>query len=303
MCQGLAAARWRADDLPLPAIQDAEGAAVPLGMEVWDAHVHVFPPRVFEAIWRWFERHAWAVRYQLHADQTIRYLQDRGVTRMVGLHYAHVPGMARSLNAFVAELAGRHPALIPFGTVLPGEPEAEAIVEEAFTEHGLAGLKLHCHVQQFSPVDPSLRAVYRACERHGKPLVIHAGREPALPGYAADIHALCNVRFIRAVLERHPELKLVVPHLGADEIPQYGELLDAFPNLHLDTTMMLADYFPDRPPEDFVGRYADRLLYGSDFPNLPYAWDRELKRLAGMGLAPEALKAITSGNLEKLLAT
>lgn len=301
MCQGLAASAWNQMDLPLPALDDPEGSAVPAGLEVVDMHVHLFPPRVYEAIWRWFEQHAWPIRYKLYAEETIAYLKARGVKKMTGLHYAHVPGMARELNRFASELGSRHPEVWAFGTVLPGEPEAEAIVSEAFEELGLFGIKLHCHVQQFAPDDSRLDGVYRVCARLGKPVVIHSGREPSLPGYKADIHKLCSVGAMRRVLERHPDLTVVVPHLGADEIPEYGELLDAFPGLWLDTTMMLADYFPQKPAAEFIAKYADRLLYGSDFPNLPYAWDRELRRLVEMGLDEGQLRAIASGNAWRLM--
>jgi hypothetical protein len=300
MCQGLAAAAWKGLNLPLPRLDDPEGDSVPAGLEVFDAHVHVFPPRVIEAIWRWFESHAWGIRYKLHAAETIAFLQARGVTKMTGLHYAHVPGMARSLNQFAAELGREHDALVPFGTVLPGEPDAAAVVEEALGELGLRGIKLHCHVQQFAPNDRSLDEIYRVCARFGRPLVIHAGREPALPAYKADVLAICHVDFMRDVLKRFPELTVVVPHLGADEIPQYGELLGEYPNLYLDSTMMLAEYFPDRPTAAFLARWSDRIMYGSDFPNLPFAWDRELKKLVGMGLERPALEAIAGGNARRL---
>jgi predicted TIM-barrel fold metal-dependent hydrolase len=286
--------------LPMPAVGDEEGARTPEGYDVVDFHVHLFPPRVYEAIWRWFETNAWPIRYPLYADETVEFLSARGVSRMVGLHYSHVPEMARVLNRFAAEVAMRHANVDAFGTVLPGEANAEAIVEEAFAL-GLKGLKLHCHVQQFAADDARLDPVYRLAARHKKPVLIHAGREPALPAYKGDIQALCSVGAMRRVLERHPDLTVVVPHLGADEIPEYGELLDAFPGLWLDTTMMLADFFPQQPPDDFIERYAHRLLYGSDFPNLPYAWDRELKKLTGLGLPDDKLTAILSGNALALL--
>lgn len=301
MCQGLAAASWNAMSLPLPALGDAEGDAVPEGLTVIDSHVHLFPPRVYEAIWRWFKTNAWPIRYPLFADETIAFLRARGVKRMVGLHYSHVPGMARALNAYAAELAGRHPDVSAFGTVLPGEPDAEAIVEEAFAVHGLRGLKLHCHVQQFAPDDKRLDGVYRLAAQYGRPIVIHAGREPALPAYKADIQKLCAADAMRRVLERHPDLTVIVPHLGADEIPAYGDLLDAYPGLYLDTTMMLADFFPQRPTAEFLARHATRILYGSDFPNLPYAWDRELKKLVAMGLPDEAVVAIAAKNAQRVL--
>ena len=55
----LAASRpWRDAGLsmPLPALQDEEGPRLPEGLPpVVDSHVHLFPDRVFEAVWRWFD--------------------------------------------------------------------------------------------------------------------------------------------------------------------------------------------------------------------------------------------------------
>ena len=59
-------------------------------------------------------------------------------------------------------------------------------------------------------------------------------------------------------------------------------MLLKYDNLWLDTTMTLADYLPmDYFPELSEMR-ADRIIFGTDFPNLPYAWDREIKRLVGL---------------------
>lgn len=41
---------------------------------------------------------------------------------------------------------------------------------------------------------------------------------------------------------------------------------------------------------------ADRVMYGSDFPNIPYAWDRELKKLQKAGLTADELERITYKN-------
>lgn len=280
----------------MPAVGDLEGAHTPPGLRVVDAHVHLFPPRVYEAIWRWFETNAWPIRYKLQAADTIRFLESRGVQRIVGLHYAHVPGMARALNRFAAELAAEHPIVWPLGTVLPGEPDAEAIVVEALEKLGLKGLKLHCHVQQFAIDDTRLDAIWRVCMRNRATVVVHAGREPALPANRTDMHAVCSAAATRRLLTRFPELRLVVPHLGADEIEPYFALLKDFPNLWLDTTMMLADFFPQSVAVERLAAHADRLIYGSDFPNLPYAWDRELVKLVALGLPPDALQALAGDN-------
>jgi hypothetical protein len=53
----------------------------------------------------------------------------------------------------------------------------------------------------------------------------------------------------------------------------------------LDTAMILADYLPCKNIPRLDQLRIDCILYGSDFPNIPYAWDRELKKLAAMNLS------------------
>ena len=78
------------------------------------------------------------------------------------------------------------------------------------------------------------------------------------------------------MLKDHPTLKLCVPHLGADEFDAYARLLERYDNLWLDTTMAVAGYFPMALPARLLHVRPERILYGTDFPNIPYAWDREL---------------------------
>lgn len=300
MCEGLVESLWQSGTFPLPALEDAEGPGLPGDLEVIDAHVHLFPPRVYEAIWRWFEAHAWPIRYRLYAEETIGFLLDRGIKRIVGLHYSHVPDMARTLNRYAAEIAAAHPEVWALGTVLPGEPDAEAIVKEALGPLELRGIKLHCHVQKIAPDDPRLEPIFRLCAEAKRPVVIHSGREPSSPAYGFNAHRMLSVGAMRRVLERHPDLTVVVPHLGADEIEAYAALLGEFDGLYLDTTMMLAGYFPQRPPDGLLQRWGHRMLYGSDFPNLPYAWDRELVRLQEMPLDLGTRSALLAGNARKL---
>ena len=261
-------------------LTEPEGERIPGGLRVFDAHVHLFPDRMFDAIWRWFDAYAWPIRYRLYAEQVVEFLLARGVSRFTGLLYAHKPGMARDLNRFMAELARAHSQLVPLGTVYPGEPDAEAVVREALAL-GLRGIKLHCHVQKVAPNDPRLDPVYALCAAARVPVLIHAGREPSFAAYGVDTRKLCGADQVDDVLRRHPALTLIVPHLGADEFGAYAVLLARHPNLWLDTTMAIGGFLEageggaDTPGKLFP-RHADRLLYGTDFPNIPHAWDREL---------------------------
>jgi uncharacterized protein len=294
------AAAARRFELPLGRLADLEGAAVPSHLPaVIDAHVHLFPPRMFDAIWRWFETYGWPIRYRLYAEETIEFLIARGITHMIALHYAHKPGMARSMNSFMADLVRQRPEVTGSATVYPGEDQASEILREGFAA-GLRAVKLHCHVQCFAPDDARLSEVYQACIDADVPLIMHAGREPSSPAYKVDTHAVCNAVRTREVLKSFPKLRLLVPHLGADEFEEYEQLLEQYDNLWLDTTMMLGGYFEMTPTARILTMRPERLLYGTDFPNLPYAWDRELQRLTTAGLSEPSLPAVLAENAIRL---
>lgn len=290
----------RGISLPMPGLDDEEGPRLPESLPpVVDAHVHLFPDGVFEALWRWFDQNIWPVRYKLKTPEVIDFLLSRGVSRLVALHYSHKPGMARVLNDYVAALAASEPRVLGLATVLPGEPGAGEVLREAFAK-GLKGVKLHCHVQCFAPDAPEMHEVYAACVDAGRPLVMHAGREPKSPAYKCDPYQLCAVDRVERVLRNYPSLKLCVPHLGADEFDGYAALLEKHDNLWLDTTMMGAAYFPLEVPRRLFEVRPERILYGTDFPNLPYAWDREMKRLTALRLGDDVEAGVLGQNALRL---
>lgn len=286
--------------LPRPGLDDEEGFSLPANLPpVTDAHVHVFPDPIFRAIWRWFDAYGWPVRYKLFADDVIRHLRNRGVSKLVLLHYAHKPGIARSMNAFVADLVAKHEYTTGLATVYPGETGQVEILEEAFSR-GLRGVKLHCHVQAMPSDDVRLGPVYEVCQSRGVPVVIHAGREPWSGNLPCDPYEVCHVDRVEKVLRDFPRLKLCVPHLGADEFVAYVNLIKKYENLWLDTTMMLGAYFPIENPWPWVLARPDRILFGSDFPNLPYAWDREAKAIAQAKLPTTVVEKIVGENAQAL---
>jgi predicted TIM-barrel fold metal-dependent hydrolase len=284
--------------LPLAPLDDAEGTAVPASLPlIVDAHVHVFPQAIFATMWQWFERYAWRVRYQLEPAEIIEFMLSQGIGRIVALHYAHMPGIARALNAHMADLCARYPQVIGTATVFPGEKDAPAILEEGFSL-GLKGVKLHAHVQCFDMDSEEMQQIYRICETSGKPLVMHVGPEPKNPeySYGTDIDLICRTDKLEQVLKNHPGLKVCVPHLGADEFEAYHRMLHTYDNLWVDNAMILADYLPVENVPVLDDLPSNRVMYGTDFPNIPYAWDRELKRLCGLGLPDDSLELILGQN-------
>jgi predicted TIM-barrel fold metal-dependent hydrolase len=265
-----------------------------------DTHVHVFPPKLSQAIRQWFETNAWKFHYQGTIEELIQLLFDNGVTGVVLLTYAHRPGIAHQLNGFLSRLIQQFPNVAGLATFHPEDEKPRTILRQAFEEFGLCGVKLHCHVQKTAPDDPVLFPVYEAILEFDGILNIHAGREPAIEAYGLDVRAITGADRVEKVLRRYPNLKMIIPHLGFDESDRFYSLLDRYPNLYLDTTMMMGGFFPVSVDRAKLSRYADRILYGSDYPHIPYGLETEVEAILSMDLGEEATRKIFFENAAKL---
>ena len=272
---------------------DQEGSMIPDGLPpVIDAHVHIFPRSILSAIRKWFDENAWHIRYQMTSSEIFEFLLSHGIKHIIALQYAHKPGIARHLNKYMSEKCREYGNRVTgMATVFPGEENAETILQEAF-DFGLGGLKLHAHVQCFDMNSEHMNRLYECCRINRKPIVMHIGREPKSTAYGCDPYQLCNAEKLELVLKYFPDVKICVPHLGFDETSAYRKLIEKYDNLWLDTAMVITDYFPIEEKVNLGYYRADRIMYGSDFPNIPYAWDRELKELNAAGISEDTLEKI-----------
>ena len=203
------------------------------------------------------------------------------------------------LNAHMAGLCRKYSHVTGTATIFPGEEDAEEILLEAF-KMGLFGVKLHCHVQCFELDSEGMHRIYRVCSDQDMPLIMHVGREPKSPAYKCDPYLLCSAQKVERVLKDYPTLKVCVPHMGADEFGSYRRMIEQYDTLWLDTTMTLAEYLPFKFEHSLEEMRTDRIMYGTDFPNIPYAWDREIRKLSNLGLSETSLAEILGKNAADL---
>jgi hypothetical protein len=277
------AAPWRA---PFPCI---------------DVHVHLHPPRLAAAIERHFVREGWSPGHGFDPRKVADSLAARGVTRFCCLTYAHQPGMARDLNRWMAEATAALPGAIGLGTLHPDDPDVDAVAAEATGPLGLRGFKFHHSVQRFHVDDERLFGVYERAEAAGHLLVLHVGTLPYRDPFT-------GVAGFRRVLTRFPRLTAIVAHMGAFESDAFLALLDAHPNLYVDTTMTLAPaaarYTGTDPAvitDAALSRWQDRILFGSDFPLIPYDYDEERRWAWDRDLPDAVRRKIFHDNAARLL--
>jgi len=281
--------------------------AVPEGLV--DLHTHFLPERVLRKVWAFFDRAethygvAWPVHYRLPEEERVRTLADLGVTTFAPLVYAHRPGMAAWLNDWVAGFAARTPGAVPTATVF-AEPGAEDYLAAALTR-GARVVKVHVQVGGFDPRDAVLDRSWGLLAEAGVPVVVHCGDGP-VPG------AHTGLQVFEEVLRRHPRLVAVLAHAGMPDYAGALALVARYPRVHLDTTMVgtaFTEALAPLPP-DWAARLADvgdRIVLGSDFPNIPYPYGEQLdaihrwSRAPGLGRA--FLRAVLRENGLSLLAT
>ncbi len=125
---------------------------------------------------------------------------------------------------------------------------------------------------------------------------MHVGREPKSEAYMCDPYELCRAEKLEPVLKNYPKLKICVPHLGMDEYTAYQRMIETYDNLWLDTSVACADFLPTGEVIRLDNMRMDRIMYGSDFPNIPYAWDREIKQIKKNQLSRASLVKIFTDN-------
>ncbi|GJF28644.1 amidohydrolase [Kitasatospora sp. NE20-6] len=267
-----------------------------------DVHTHFMPERVLAKVWAYFDAagpltgRPWPITYRHAEEQRVATLREFGVEAFTAMLYPHKPGMAAWLNAWAAGFAARTPGCLHTATFFP-EPGAAAYVGEALGR-GARVFKAHLQVGAYDPGDPLLDDVWGLLAESGTPVVTHCGSGP-VPGKHTGPGP------IGGVLARHPRLHLVVAHMG---LPEYGEFLDLagrHPSVHLDTTMAFTAFTEERAPfppglRPRLLDLQDRILLGTDYPNIPYPYATALHALAGLGLGPAWLRAVCRGNAARL---
>jgi predicted TIM-barrel fold metal-dependent hydrolase len=268
------------------------GLSVPL----IDIHTHLMPERLFQAVRAYFRAHLWHPRYEAPTEELVQTLVQAGVDRFVFMPYAHRADMARSLNHWVANVEKTFsPHAIGFGTFHPDDDEAlPSLVDEAFEHLKLRGAKLHPQVGRFALDDPRLHPLYERAVECGAVLLVHAGRRP-------DISDQVGAQVFGRVMRRYPDLRVVVAHAGADEFEAFFDLCGEYDGVYLDTAMVFNRYLGGPPPIGRVLEFQDRVVYGSDFPNIPYTLDAAIQAIRSLRLGRALEEKLLCTNAARLL--
>lgn len=273
-----------------------------------DAHTHFMPERVMAAVWAYFDSagplvgRPWPIRYRMAEEDRVAALRRFGVRAFTAMLYPHKPGMAASLNDWAADFAARHPLSDQGAGCLHtatffAEPSAAGDVRRAL-EQGARVFKCHLQVGGFDPNDPVLDGAWGLLAEAGVPVVTHCGSGP-VPGRHTGPGP------VGRLLARHPRLRLVIAHLGMPEYAEFLDLAERHPRVLLDTTMAFTSFIEAEAPFPRAAlprleALGDRVLLGTDFPNIPYSYAEALEGPERAGLPGAWLRAVCHDNAAAL---
>lgn len=275
----------------------ATGAQTNDNRKICDAHIHLFPERLMQAILVWFEKQGWIMPYQQPVQDLLNYLETIGVSSAFVLGYVHKKDMASGINFWLKDLCEKHPWLHPFAALHQEDPAIESILSQALDEWNFPGVKIHTFVQKVSINDERLLPMYRMlCERR-KGLILHLSGMPVESPFT-------KVKTLWDVLKSFPNLKVTIAHMGLpNDFSLAAKLAASYPNVYLDTAFIMGN--PRFPVQEewlkAIDANPSKYIFGSDFPVMDYSPKDAIQVLQQLPLAEEVKRQLLWDNAMRFL--
>ena len=202
--------------------------------------------------------------------------------------------LSRFLNDHIADLQARYPKnYVGLGTIPMQDPElAIQELHRLKNELNIDGIQIGSNINDMNLSDPLFFPIFEACEQLGIAIMIHPWEMmgfssmekywlPWLVGMPAETsRAMCSLIF-GGILERLPNLRVLLSHAGGSFIPTIGRIEHGF-NCRPD----LVAIDNKRNPREYLGKFwtdcithdidmlkyilkaqgSDKVCLGTDYP-------------------------------------
>ena len=239
-------------------------------MLVTDVQVHLWEPEHPDRPWPKPQQRPPHRPYGFSAEEMLLEMDAAGVDRAVIVP----PTWAGDSNTCALAMAAQYPErLAVVGRFDAKAPDARSQLDGWMQQPHMLGVRMSFHVKPFIDWldDGSLDWFWAACERAVIPVMALV---PGMPGK------------LRSVAERHPDLRILVPHMGcgldergAAAFAGLDDLLQLARHANVVVNVSSAPCFsnepyPFRDTQPFIRRIYDafgpqRMLWGADLSRLP----------------------------------
>ena len=230
-----------------------------------DFHTHVFPDKIARKTIDLLSKNGGIPPF---SDGTLNGLRQKmkeaGTDISVTLPVMTSPSQFESITNFTKEInevfKDESPRLISFAGI---HPDCEDINKKmAFIrKSGFLGIKIHPDYQGTYIDDEKYVEILRAAKEYDLIVVTHSGVDGAYRGTVR-----CTPERALRLIRKVPHSKLVLAHMGANEMPR--EVIDALcgEDVYFDTAYVLRFIGKDNFEKILKKHGADRILFASDSP-------------------------------------
>jgi uncharacterized protein len=205
-------------------------------------------------------------------------------------------------NDWLASLSDRFPgALMGFGSVDPHREDAPDEIRRC-RDLGLKGLKFHPTMQKFDPGDQRFYPLWATAEEASLSCLFHTGTcgiAAGTPGAGGTKIRYSHPGFLDAVGADFPGLTVIAAHFGWPWFLECLAIALHKSNVYIELSGWAPKYLPHEVVREIGKRLNGQTVFGSDYPFI--SLDRWFQEFDGLGLSPEAERAILVDNATRLL--
>ena len=240
-------------------------------------------------------------------DEVVKEFTDAGVEAcLVALDLETTIKTKPVDNDYVHAMWKRHPERIIqcWGAFEPakGQSVVHAQIVRAVKQLGFIGFHFHPIMQHFAVDDRTTYPMFELIDSLGAAVMIDVGTTgmgAGMPGGHGAIIRHAHPASIDRLAADFPKLKIVMAHPGWPWVDETTAVALHKGNVYWEMSGWAPKYFPGNLKIDMRGRLQDKIMFGSDYPSMPYA--RILKEWQELGYPDAVMEKIFHANAERVL--
>lgn len=255
-----------------------------------------------DALAKYWNR-SWSAKTE---DEVLRDFTTAGVEAvLVALDLESTTGTPPCSNDFVKGMQERHPDRIIQSWAAVDPFKGDAAIREAtraIEELGMLGFHFHPIMGHYAVNDPRLLPLFEEIDRLKAPVMIDVGTTgmgAGMPGGMGTKIRHAHPSAIDELAADFPNLTIVAAHPGWPWVEEMTAIALHKGNVFWELSGWAPKYFPAQLKVDIRSRLKEKVMFGSDYPSLPY--ERIFREWDELGYSDEIKEKIFHGNAERVL--
>lgn len=237
-------------------------------------------------------------------EQVVEDFSSAGVEAiLVALDLETTIGTPPCSNDFVSAMQKRHPERIIHSWAAVDPFKGEAAVQEvkhAIRDLGMLGFHFHPIMGHFAVNDQRLYGLFEVINELRVPVMIDVGTTgmgAGMPGGMGSRLRHAHPSAIDDLASDFPNLTIIAAHPGWPWVDEMTAVALHKGNVFWELSGWAPKYFPPQLKLDIRGRLKDKIIFGSDYPSIPYA--RLLREWGELGFSDEIMEGVFHRNAER----